>query len=211
MEEITTPLEKEYVKTLFNSAQSESQLISYARENYIPVLLEDTERLLALLVRCKAPTRILEIGTAVGYSAKLMLENAPESTIIDTIDIDENRIKIARETLINFSARVNIIVGDALKVLPTLSYKYDFIFLDGPKAQYIRYLPYLTELLSKGGMLFADNVMMHGMVGGGVKFKHRKKYMVTKMRQFLNKLVSEKSLQTTVLSVGDGVSLSVKK
>ncbi|MCK9576113.1 MAG: class I SAM-dependent methyltransferase [Clostridia bacterium] len=203
--------ENEYIKNLFISAQSDSELVKYARENYIPVLLEDTERLLALLIKLKLPAKILEIGTAVGYSARVMLANAPADTVIDTIEIDEEIIKIAKQTLEKYMNRVNIIEGDALKILPTLNSKYDFIFLDGPKAQYVRYYPYLKSLLNSGGMIFADNVMMHGMVCGGVAFKHKKKYMVKKMREYLNKVIADIDLQTTVINVGDGIALSVKK
>ena len=136
------------------------ELLRYARQRYIPVMLDDTRQLLFDVVsRCR-PKRILEIGTAIGYSGIIMLTASPLATS-NTIELDEQVANIARQNCqkAEMSDRVNLFVGDAREIVTLLTGSYDFIFMDGPKGQYEVFLPYLTEVLEVGGTLVCDNVL----------------------------------------------------
>ena len=153
----------------------------FARDNYIPVLLKDTAKLLGKVVKLYEPKNILEIGTAIGYSGTIMLKSSKESQLT-TIELDEKNFKMAEENFKSFklSNRVTQLSGDAYVVLEELAttfHKYDFIFLDGPKGQYIKYLPIIKRLLNDGGILFADNVLYKGMVKSKEFIPHKKRYL----------------------------------
>ena len=160
----------------------------------------------------KKPLRILEIGTAIGYSGIVMLRAALPETELYTVEMSEERIATAKEFFRDAELLNNVVfyVGDSTEIVPNLKGKFDFIFLDGPKAQYCEYLPFLSRLLNKGGVLFCDNVLYEGMVSGEREIKNHKGGLVKKLDLFLHKLMEDGSLLTSVLPVGDGVSLSVK-
>lgn len=186
------------------------ELESYARQNYIPVLLDDTRDLLIKTIKEINPKTILEIGTAVGYSGTLMLKYS--NAILTTIELEEESIKIAENTFKsnNVFDRVNQIKGDAKEVLKNLNGKFDFIFLDGPKGQYINYLPYLKNLLSDGGTLFADNVLYKGMVESLDFIPHKKRTIVVNLRKYIEMVTNDNELKTTIYHIGDGVAISKK-
>ncbi len=186
-------------------------LEKFAREHYIPVLLDDTKELLIQTIHQVKPKKILEIGTAIGYSGTIMLKNC--DAVLTTIDIDENNISIAKNTFKEYCVdeRVNQIVGDAKNVLPTLSDKYDFIFLDGPKGQYIYYLPHILKLLNENGVLFADNVLYKGMVKSEEFIPHKKRTIVVNLRKYLESVTNSQIFDTTIYEIGDGVAISKLK
>lgn len=185
----------------------------YAMENHIPVLRQNTASLLISLLRMKQPKRILEIGTAIGYSGTIILENTSEETVLHTLENDENNIKIAKENFnkLGFNNRVTIFEGDAKSILPSLKKSYDFIFLDGPKGQYIHYLPYLITLLNKGGVLFADNVLHRGRVFSGKTIPHKNRSLIKNLEKFLIAVSESSELKTQIINLEDGISISIKE
>ena len=189
-----------------------SQLKDYARERYIPVMLDDTKELLFATVERAQPKRILEIGTAIGYSGIVML-TASEQATLNTIELDEQTAALARKNFEKFgvSNRVNVFVGDAREIVRLLTGSYDFIFLDGPKGQYEVFLPYLTDLLEVGGTLVCDNVLYKGLVENVPTDKRHKHITVARnMRAFLDDITTNERYRTTLHRIGDGVTVSIK-
>lgn len=188
------------------------ELLRYARQRYIPVMLDDTRQLLFDVVsRCR-PKRILEIGTAIGYSGIIMLTASPLATL-NTIELDEQVANIARQNFqkAEMSDRVNLFVGDAREIVTLLTGSYDFIFMDGPKGQYEVFLPYLTEVLEVGGTLVCDNVLYKGLAENVPENKRHKHITVARnMHAFLQDITTNQRYRTQLCRTGDGVSVSVK-
>ena len=183
----------------------------YAKENFIPVLRPNTASLLISFIRATKPKLILEIGTAIGYSGTLILENAPKDAILHTIEKEEANVVIARENFEKLGFKnVKIFEGDAIDVLTNLVEPYDFIFLDGPKAQYINYLPHLIRLLKTGAVLFSDNVLYRGMVFSREEPPAKKRSIVKNLQKFLEEITSSAELKTQIIDIEDGVSISIK-
>lgn len=205
----------EYIRELLAFAETdetERKITEYADKNIIAVLLPETAAFLRQAVMLSKPLRILEIGTAIGYSGIIMLKAAPKSAFLYTIELSEERIETAKGFFCDAGLidRVVFYNGDSTEIVPNLKGEFDFIFLDGPKAQYCEYLPFLSRLLGCGGVLFCDNVLYEGMVAGEREIKNHKGGLVKKLDLFLHKLISDRTLTTSVLPVGDGVSLSIK-
>ena len=189
-----------------------AQLEKFARERYIPVMLDDTKELLYKTVCERQPRRILEIGTAIGYSGIVML-SASEHATLNTVELDEQTAEMARRNFAEFgmSDRVNVFVGDARQIVPQLTGSYDFIFLDGPKGQYEVFFPYLTDLLEVGGTLVCDNVLYKGLVEHVPENKRHKHITVARnMRAFLDDVTTNDRYSTTLHRIGDGVTVSTK-
>ena len=189
-----------------------AELEKFARERYIPVMLDDTKELLFETVKNACPLRILEIGTAIGYSGIVMLSAAPNATL-NSIELDENVAKMAKENFAKaqMSHRVNLFVGDAREIVTQLTGEYDLIFMDGPKGQYEVFLPYLTDVLKVGGTLVCDNVLYKGLVEHVPENKRHKHITVARnMNAFLHDITHNERYQTVLHRVGDGVTVSVK-
>ena len=183
---------------------------SYAKDNYVPIIRPQSAKFLYEFIRENNIKSVLEIGTAIGFSGSIMLASGIE--FLKTIDINENYQKIAKETFEKFGygSCVEMICEDAKLVLPRLienTEKYDMIFLDGAKGQYINYLPMLVKLLGNKGVIFADNVMLQGMVESQEKIPHRKRTMVVNLRKYLSR-VQEKDFETKLVRIEDGIALS---
>ncbi len=187
-------------------------LREFAVQNHVPIIRDKSCEFLLEQIRIKNPKNILEIGTAIGYSGCLMLKNC--NGHLTTIEINENSFNKAKQTFsqADMTERVNLINDDAINVLKTLSenQKFDFIFLDGPKGQYVRYLPYLKQMLEKEGIIFADNVYLHGLVLKEGKIHHKHRAMVNNMRAFLKQIQSDQELETNIYDVEDGIAI-IKK
>ena len=183
----------------------------YADENTIPILLPETVNFLAQLVMLKKPEKILEIGTAIGYSGHIMLKAYPNSALY-TIELDEAVAETAKKNFAasGLSERATVFCGDAGEILPLLDGEFDFVFLDGPKARYADYLPYILRNLKSGGILLCDNVLYNGMVSGE-REAGKKAGLVKRIGEFLRLVCGDERLITSVLPVGDGMSLSVLK
>ncbi len=193
--------------------QELNEIERFARERYIPVMLDDTKELLYSVVRRAQPRRILEIGTAVGYSGIVMLLAAPMAHL-NTMEIDEQLVALAKENFARAGVvdRVNVFLGDARELVSQLTGLYDLIFMDGPKGQYETFLPYLTDLLAVGGTLVCDNVLYKGLVEHVPDNKRHKHITVARnMHAFLDDITANPHYDTTLYRIGDGVTVSVKK
>ncbi|MCB6415880.1 O-methyltransferase [Dorea acetigenes] len=181
---------------------------------HVPIIRKETKSLLKVLVGIRKPMQILEVGTAVGFSALVMNAYAPEGSHITTIEKYEKRIPIARE---NFrragkETEITLLEGDALEVMKGLSGSYDFIFMDAAKGQYIHYMPEVMRLLGTGGILVSDNVLQDGdVIESRFAVERRNRTIHSRMREYLYALKHNEELLTSVIPLGDGVALSVRK
>ena len=178
----------------------------------IPVADDETLNFLLLTLAAFRPKRILEIGTAVGLSSVAMLYACPDARLT-TMELEEERYLEAKENFVEFgvSNRVNAYLGDAGEILAMMDGEFDFVFLDGPKAQYEKYLFDLKRRMKKGAVLFADDVLLYGWVNGAEPTPQKRHSIVDKIRSYLDTVTKDKSFITSVLDVGDGVALSVYK
>ena len=176
----------------------------------IPVADEETLNFLLLTLAATKSKRILEIGTAVGLSAAAMLKACP-SAQVTTIELEEERYLEAKKNFaeLGVSDRVNAYLGDAGEILSMMNGQFDFVFLDGPKAQYEKYLFDIKRLLIDGGVLFADDVLLYGWVSGVEPTPQKRHSIVEKIRSYLDVVTNDRDFITSVLDVGDGVALSV--
>lgn len=188
-------------------------LEGFESHEYCPMIRNKTEELLIKILKETQPKKILEIGTFLGYSASVILENAKDS-FVTTIEKDVENAKNATQNLKNlgFDGRFEVKNDDALHFLENLdkNVEFDFIFLDGAKGQYIKYLPYLKSCLKVGGILLADDVLFYGLVNSTEKIAHKHRSIVNNLRNFLSALKDDKDFQTEVFDFDDGVSLSRK-
>lgn len=183
-----------------------------ALEREIPVTDDETLNFLLTLLTAVKPKKILEIGTAVGLSAAAMLFVLPEARVT-TIEVDEERYTEAKRNLseLSLSDRCLCYLGDAGDIINMMDdNSFDFIFLDGPKAQYVNYLFDLKRLLRRGGIIFADDVLLFGWVDGSAEMPYKRHSIVAKIKEYLEKVTSDNELMTSVINIGDGVALSVK-
>ncbi len=176
-----------------------------------PVLREASFALLLETIEKYNPKRILEIGTNEGLSSSAMLVVA-ENARLTGIEIDEDKVDIAKSNyrIFGVSGRAKIFCGDACDIIPVLSGEYDFIFLDGPKGHYYRFLSDLLRVLSVGGVLFADNVLFRGYVDGTVKMPHRFATTKHSMENFIKEITARNDLSTVIYKIEDGVSVTEK-
>lgn len=209
----------ERIVTFINSLDTRnSELLetieSEARAADVPIIRREMQSFLKVLLMLKKPARVLEVGTAVGFSALLMSEYVPEESRITTIENYEKRIPVARE---NFrragkEGQITLIEGDAAEVLKTLDDPYDFIFMDAAKGQYIHYLPDILRLLPPGGCLVSDNVMQDGdVIESRFAVERRNRTIHARMREYLYELKHNDALTTSILPLGDGVAVSIKQ
>lgn len=190
------------------------QIEKEALDTFVPIIRKEMQSFLKVLLRVKRPLNILEVGTAVGFSAILMSEYVPEECRITTIENYEKRIPIARENFKRAGKEEQIILieGDAFEVLKTLQDSYDFIFMDAAKGQYIAYLPEVMRVLSPGGILVSDNVLQNGeIIESRFAVERRDRTIHSRMREYLYTLKHHPELETSIIPLGDGVALSVKK
>ncbi len=191
-----------------------NQIEKEALEAQIPIIRRSTQSLLKFLLALHRPARILEVGTAVGFSALLMTEYGGENCHVTTIEKQADRIATARE---NFrragrDARITLLEGDALTLLEGLTEEYDMIFMDAAKGQYIHFFPEVLRLLSSGGLLVSDNVLQDGdVVQSRFAVTRRNRTIHARMREYLYLIKHHPALESAVLPVGDGVGLSVKR
>lgn len=184
-----------------------------ALDTYVPIIRDETINLLQTLIRMNRPKKILEVGAAVGFSACLMAETAGSDVTITTIENYEPRIPIANA---NFKragkdGQITLLEGDAMKILPTLEGPYDFIFMDAAKGQYINFWPEIKRLIVDGGVVVTDNVLQDGdIIQSRFAITRRNRTIHKRMRDYLFQLTHDEDFTTTILPLGDGVSISVK-
>ena len=181
---------------------------------YVPIIRKEMQSFLKLLLAMQKPMRILEVGTAVGFSAILMAKYAPADCKIVTIENYEKRIPVAKE---NFKRagkdeQITLLEGDAMQILPTLSGEFDMIFMDAAKGQYINFMPDILRLLKSGGVLVSDNVLQDGdIIESHYVVERRNRTIYKRMREYMYELTHNEGLVTAVLPVGDGITVSAKK
>lgn len=186
---------------------------SALEESYAPIVQKSTEQLIVTLLKLIKPQRVLEVGTAVGYSAILMADNLPDDSTIVTIERYKKHADIAVDNVFasGYEKKIKVIEGEAAEVLHWLDGSFDFIFLDAAKGQYIEFLPDILRLLKSGGVLLSDNILYHGMVEDEGKVERRKITIVKRLHMYLEEIMSNEKLTTSIIPIGDGVALSVKK
>lgn len=211
-------VEERLVTYLHSLEQENSEILEEieqeALRDSVPIIRKEMQSFLKVLLAIKRPTRILEVGTAVGFSALLMSEYAPEECTITTIENYEKRIPIARE---NFKRagkeqKITLIEGDAMEVLTELSGPYDFIFMDAAKGQYIAYLPEVLRILEPDGVLVSDNVLQDGnIIESRFAVERRDRTIHSRMREYLYTLKHHPDLETSIIPLGDGTAVIVKR
>lgn len=180
----------------------------------VPIIRKEMGNLLKVLLQLVQPERILEVGTAVGYSSILMSENMPENCKITTIENYDKRIPVAKNNFKRAGKEdvITLIEGDALEVLKTLEGPYDFIFMDAAKGQYINYLPDVKRVLRKGGLLISDNILQEGeIVESRYAVTRRNRTIHTRIREYVYELTHSEDFVTSIVPIGDGITLSVKQ
>ena len=205
----------DYIRSLETRNSEILEMIEQeALKERVPIIRKEMQSFLKVLLLLKRPERILEIGAAVGFSALLMSEYAGNGCRIDTIENYEKRIQKAEENIkrAGKEEQIHLLKGDAMEILKTLEEPYDMIFVDAAKAQYIAYFPEVMRLLNKDGMLISDNVLQ----GGGIMesrfaVERRDRTIHSRMREYLYLLKHDERLETAVVPIGDGASVSVKK
>ena len=180
-----------------------------ALEEHIPIIMDDTLEVIGKHLEKEKPKRILEIGTAVGYSAICFSKYLDKDGIIDTIERDEERIKEAKINIkeMNLENVINIYEGDAIEILPTLDEKYDVVFIDAAKGKYPFFLKEALRMINKNGIIFADNILYKGYVMSDYN-KHKQRTAVRNLREYIKEITENPNLETEILEVGDGLAVS---
>lgn len=180
-----------------------------ALEEHIPIIMDDTLEVVDEILTKLKPEKILEIGTAVGYSAMCFSEYLTDDGKIDTIERDEERIAEAKENIkkVGVAEKINIYEGDAVEILPTLNDKYDMIFIDAAKGKYPFFLKEALRMLNVGGVILADNILYKGYVMSDYN-KHKQRTAVRNLREYIHDVTSNQNLETKILEVGDGLAIT---
>ena len=183
-----------------------------ALEEHIPIIMDDTLEVIGSILEKNKPNKILEIGTAVGYSAICFSKYLAENGRIDTIERDEERIKEAKINIKDMDLEdiIQIYEGDAVEILPTLNEKYDMVFIDAAKGKYPFFLKEALRMLSENGIIFADNILYKGYVMSDYN-KHKQRTAVRNLREYIKEVTENENLETEILEVGDGLAISKLK
>ena len=183
-----------------------------ALEDKVPIIMDDTLEVIAKILDEIKPKKILEIGTAVGYSAICFSEYLQENGKIDTIERDTERVKEARKNIkkAEVEEKINIYEGDAVEILPTLNDEYDVVFIDAAKGKYPFFLNQALRMIKPGGGIFADNILYKGYVMSDYN-KHKQRTAVRNLREYIAEITNNEKLETEILEVGDGLAISKTK
>ncbi|MGO5051188.1 O-methyltransferase [Lachnospiraceae bacterium LCP25S3_G4] len=208
----------ERMVTFINSLETENSEVLEAIEKealdtFVPIIRKEMQSFLQVLLTIQKPMSILEVGTAVGFSALLMSEYVSKECKITTIEKYEKRIPIARANFARAGkeGQIKLLEGDALEILKGLDEEYDFIFMDAAKAQYIYYMPEVLRLMKTGSILVSDNVLQDGdIMESRYAVERRNRTIHSRMREYLYELKHEEQLITTIIPLGDGVAVSTK-
>lgn len=180
-----------------------------ALEEHIPIIMDETLEVIEKYLSKNKPNRILEIGTAVGYSAICFTQFLAENGVIDTIEREVDRVEEAKKNikLAEVENKINIYEGDAVEILPTLNNKYDVVFIDAAKGKYPFFLKEALRMINKDGMIFADNILYKGYVMSDYN-KHKQRTAVRNLREYIKEVSENPNLETEILEVGDGLAVS---
>lgn len=188
-----------------------TEIRKFGRNNKIPILLDDTLEYISNILDEVRPFRVLEVGTAIGYSALCFSKYLSDGGRIDTIEIESIRVEQALENIEKVGAmdKIRVLEGDALEILPYLTEEYDVVFIDAAKGKYIEFFNHALRLCKKGGYIIADNVLYKGMVQSDYN-KHKQRTAVNKLRAFIDLVLENKSLESRLVDIGDGLTVSKK-
>lgn len=214
MSKITYDYMEEYIRSLIPDRDGTlKEIEDFARENGVPIVQKESGVFLEFMTSMKKPKKILELGTAVGFSSILMYEAAGTEPDIVTIERDESMIELANMNLekFNLSNKIKIEQGDCLEVLEKLNEPFDLIFMDAGKGHYNHFLPHCLRLLSQDGIIVADNVLFRGMVANDELVKRRKITIVKRMRTYLDLVTQDENLITSVIPMGDGIAVTKRR
>jgi predicted O-methyltransferase YrrM len=214
MSNITYDYMEEYIRSLIPARKGFlRELEIFAVENAVPIIQTEVARLLELMIAIKKPQRILELGTAIGYSAILMNTACNGECHITTIERDENMIAQATANIAkaDLQEKIEILQGDCLDILKDLTGKYDLIFMDAGKGHYNHFLPHCLRLLDNEGIIIADNVLFKGMVASKDLVKRRKITIVKRMKNYLDLVSQDDNLITSVIPMGDGIAITKRR
>lgn len=209
----------ERVISYINSLEKENSIVlteieKDAHRDSVPIIRKEMESFLRVMLSIKRPTKILELGTAIGYSAILMSECIDKDAKIVTIENYEKRIPIAKENILRAgkSEVIELLEGDALEIMPTLEgNQFDFVFMDAAKAQYIHFLPEVLRLMKKGAVLITDNILQEGdLIQSKYVVRRRDRTIHKRMREYLEVVKNHPELETSIVPIGDGITISVK-
>ncbi len=200
----------DYIRSLVKDEENLKDIRVYGEENYVPIIQPEVKQLLKVLISIKKPMKILEVGTAIGYSAMVMASVMPEGGKVYTIERNEQMIELAKKNIEEkgFSDRIELLEGDAEDILKNFGEKVDIVFIDGAKAQYEKFLDYIIENLNEEGIIISDNVLYKGMVASDQLVNKRKKTIVKRMRSYLEYISDREDFETSIIPIGDGVSVS---
>ena len=210
----TSSGERKSVTAQFNRPCIPSQIQQMRESAFvrkIPTADDETLNFLITLLSSKNPENILELGTAIGISGAVML-NVCKSAHLTTVERDGQFFQEAQAnfTALNLTDRVTAICGDAGEIIKDIEGNFDFIFLDSAKVQYIKYLPRLKQLLTKGGILLADDILLYGWLTGETEIPKKRKMLARHVKEYIDAVTADKELSTTILNIGDGLAMSVK-
>lgn len=210
----------ERVVSYINSLEQENNKVlaeieREAHKDSVPIIRKEMESFLRVMLAVKRPKKILELGTAVGYSAILMSECMDKDAKIVTIENYEKRIPIAKENILKAGQgeRIELLEGDALEIMPLLEKEqFDFVFMDAAKAQYIYFLPEVLRLMKEGAVLITDNILQEGdLVQSKYVVRRRDRTIHKRMREYLEVVKNHPALETSIVPIGDGITISVKR
>lgn len=181
----------------------------YAIENNVPIMNSQTKELIVSILQISKPKTILEIGTAIGYSSLCFSKYT--NAEITTIELDKKTASIAQENFKKYNVNVNLINDDAMKALRNIDQGFDFVFIDANKSRYLDYFKMASKLLNDGGIIIADNVLFRGEVCNDDIMEKRKNTLVKRLRNFLAYITDLEDFATSVIPIGDGLTLSVRR
>lgn len=211
--EITYPNIHSFLsKTMKSSDSLLSEMEEYAEKRYIPIIQPESARLLETLSMIIKPQRILEVGTAIGYSSIILARTLRPNGIVDTIEMEEDIAIIAGQYIkkAGLEKVIHVLIGDAAEVLQCLGSMYDLVFLDAAKGKYPEFLPHCLRLLKPGGLLITDNILYKGLVAKMGFIEHKHRTIAVRLKEYINELMSRKDLTTSIIPIGDGIALSYK-
>jgi predicted O-methyltransferase YrrM len=214
MSGITYDYMEQYIRGLISSNNIVlKELEDYAKSNSVPIIQKEVGKFLELMINIKKPVKILELGTAIGYSAILMHISSNCSNTVTTIERSNDMVNIARENInkYGYKDKIEVLEGDCLEILEKLQDKYDFIFMDAGKGHYNHFLPHCLRLLKNDGIIVADNVLFKGMVASKDLLVRRKITIVKRMKTYLDMVSSNEELITSVIPMGDGIAVTTRR
>lgn len=214
MSGITYDYMEKYIRELIPDHDGPlKDLEDYAHENFVPIISKEVGKLLELMINIKKPENILELGTAIGYSAILMNMASNGNSQITTIERDNLMVENAHNNFKKYGVenKINIINGDCIEVLEKLQKKFDFIFIDAGKGHYNHFLPHCLRLLNSQGIIVADNVLFRGMVASKELATRRKVTIIKRMKSYLDLVSKDETLITSVIPIGDGVAITSRR